>query len=163
MLTCSADGRWAAFAGFDGDVGPRIYLLEVEEGTLRAVGPVGTSGPVIAPDGERVAGLSPDGVVTVYPVADDDRPYVVPGIAPGERPLQWSRDGRSLLVWNRVFPARIQRVDVADGRRTEALEIMPSDPAGVLYGQIILAPGGDHYVYRYRRDLSTLFLVEGVL
>ena len=60
------------------------------------------------------------------------------------------------------FPARIRRVDLEDGSRELALEIMPENPAGVLYGQILLAPGGDHYVYRYRRDSSALFLVEGI-
>jgi len=160
-LTSALDGRHVALSGFTGNVGPQIFVLDVDDGSLQPVGPVGTKEPVISPDGERVAAVAPDGVVTVYPVPDG-QPEAVPGIRPGEQPMQWTRDGRSLLVWDLTFPARIQRVGVEDGERELALKIMPEDPTGVLYGQILLAPDGDHYVYRYRRDLSTVFLVEGI-
>ncbi len=160
-LTCSLDGQRAAFIGMAGGLGPRIYVLDVRGGTVRPIGPVGTRGAVISPDGSRVASIGPEGVVTIYPVAGG-QPREVPGIEPGEEPRQWSLDGRSLLVWDRTFPARIHRVRVDDGARELALEIMPGDPTGVLYGDILLAPGGEHYLYRYRRDLSTLFLVHRV-
>ena len=160
-LTCTLDGRHAAFLGFANGIGPRIFVVDLDDGTLKPVGPVGTKEAVISPDGTRVAAVAPDGVVTVYPVAEGT-PLVVPGIGPGEQPIQWTGDGRSLLVWDRAFPARIHRVGIDDGSRTLALEIMPKDPAGVLYGQILLTPDGDHYVYRYRRDFSTLFLVEDI-
>ena len=161
MLTCSLDGRYASFAGLAGEGGPRIYVLDVAQGTIRAVGPEGIRSPVMAPDGSRVACLGPDDAITVYAVPSGAA-HRVPGTVPGERPLQWSRDGRALLVWNRVFPARIHQVDADHGSRRLALEIMPRNPAGVLYGQIFLTPGGTSYVYRFRRDVSTLFLVEGL-
>jgi len=161
ILTCSLDGKRATFEGFVGDVGPQIYVLNVDQGTLQTAGPVGASGPVISPDGTRVACLAPDGTVTVYSLADG-QPSPVPGLAAGERPIQWSRDGRSLLVWNSDFPAQIHRVSLGNGHRELVLQIMPQNPTGVLYGQILMAPGGDYYVYRYRRDLSTLFLVNGI-
>jgi hypothetical protein len=161
LVTCTLDGRRAAFLGFADGVGPRIFVIDLDDGTLTPVGPIGTSEAVISPDGSRVAAIAPDGVVTVYPVADGT-PLTVPAVGPGEQPVQWTRDGRSLLVWDRAFPARIHRVGIDDGSRTLELEIMPADPAGVLYGQLLMAPGGDHYVYRYRRDSSTLFLVEGI-
>ncbi len=161
MLTCALDRRRAAFLGFvDGD-GPRIFVIDLDDGTLTPVGPIGTNEAVISPDGSRVAAFAPDGVVTIYPVTEGT-PLTVPEVGPGEQPVQWTRDGRSLLVWDRAFPARIYRVGIDDGSRTLELEIMPTDPAGVLYGQLLLTPGGDHYVYRYRRDSSTLFLVEGI-
>lgn len=161
MLTCSLDGRRVAFTGFADESGPRVFVVDLADGTLRPVGPDGTTAPVLSPDGMRVAAVSPEGQVSVYPVSDG-RPLVVPGVEPREQPVQWSRDGRSILVWDRSFPARIQRVDLGDGSRELALEIMPENPAGVLYGQILIAPGADHYVYRYRRDISALFLVEEV-
>jgi len=138
-----------------------VYIVDLDDGALRPVGPEGTTVPEISPDGTQVAAISPNGVVTVYPVSGGE-PVIVPGVEPTEQPVQWSRDGRSILVWDRSFPARIQRVSLADGTRELVLEIMPEDPAGVLYGQILLTPGGEHYVYRYRRDISSLFLVEGL-
>jgi Tol biopolymer transport system component len=160
-LTCSLDGRWAAFSGYDNGVGPQIFVIDLDDESLTPVGPIGTTEAVISPDGSRVAAVAPDGVVTIYPVADGT-PLAVPNVGPGEQPLQWTGDGRSILVWDRAFPARIQRVGIDDGTRSLAHEIMPKDPAGVLYGQILLAADERHYVYRYRRDTSTLFLVEGL-
>jgi len=161
LATPSSDGRYVAFNGFDVDVGPRIYVLDTDGGTVAPVGPVGTRGAVISPDGARVASVAPGGRVTVYAV-DGGQAAVVASARAGEEPLQWSRDGRSVLVWDRVLPARILRIGLADGSREPVLEVMPSDPAGVLYGNLLLSPGGEHYVYRYRRDVSTLYLVEGV-
>ncbi len=161
LATSSSEGRYLAFNGFDGDVGPRIYVLDTDGGAVVPVGPVGTRGAVISPDGARVASLAPDGRPTVYTV-DGGEAAVVASARAGEEPLQWSRDGRSVLVWDRVLPARIHRLGLADGTREPLLEVMPSNPAGVLYGNLLLSPGGEHYVYRYRRDVSTLYLVEGV-
>jgi Tol biopolymer transport system component len=161
MLTCSLDGRRAAFSGFANGVGPRIFVMDLVDGRLKAVGPAGTKDAIISPDGSRVAALAPDGAVTIYPVAEGT-PLVVSSVGHDEKPVQWTRDGSSLLLWNRAFPARIQKVDISDGSRSLALEIMPRDPAGVLYGQILLAADGRHYVYRYRRDSSALYLVDGL-
>ncbi len=158
-LTCSLDGRWAAFTGFTHTTEPQVYLLDLATDTLRAVGPPGSQAPILAPDGTRLVARTADGVVAVYPVKGGPA-APVPGLLPREVPLQWSRDGRWLLVWDQVFPAKIYRVRVSDGQRERAVTIMPADPAGVLYGQILLSPGAEHYVYRYRRDLNTLYLVE---
>jgi hypothetical protein len=161
LLTCSADGRLACFAGFTGDAEPRICLLDLVTDSVTALGPAGIRDPVISPDGSRVAAVGPSGELTVYRVSDGE-PTILGNTFPGEVPLQWTRDGQAVLVWDRTFPADIQRVGVEDGSRRLLRRIMPSNPAGVMYGQILLAPGGDHYVYRYRRDFSTLFLVENL-
>jgi serine/threonine protein kinase len=173
LLTCSLNGR-AAFTGRNGAGEAHPYVLDLDTLGLREgedaatvplgvvprqLGPAGAKGALISPDGTRVASLAPDSTIVIYPVDGGD-PVPVPGLVRGELPLQWTLGGQALLVWDHVLPARIVRVRISDGQREPALEIMPQDPAGVLYGQIILAPGGKHYVYRYRRDLSTLFLVS---
>ncbi len=176
LLTSSLDSRRVAFIGEAGDGGLRAYVLDLEFLTddptetraggivpveARPIGPVGVTGAILSPDGTRIAARAADGVVSIFPV-DGSAPTPVPGLAPGEVPLQWTRDGRSLLVWNRVFPAAIDRVAISDGHRDRQRDIMPDNPAGVLYGQIILAPGGEYYIYRIRRDLNTLFAAEGI-
>lgn len=161
LLSCSADGRLACFTGFTGDSGPRICLLDLDTDAVTTLGPEGIREPVLSPDGSRVAAVSPAGELTVYRVSDG-KPAPMHNTLPGEVPLQWTRDSQAVLVWDRTFPAHIQRIDLEDGSRRLLRRIMPSNPAGVLYGQILLAPGGDHYVYRYRRDFSTLFLVENL-
>jgi hypothetical protein len=83
---------------------------------------------------------------------------------PEDTPEQWESSGRAILVWNRsrTWPAQIYRVDLATGERRLWKEITPSDPAGVLYGNIQLARDGEHYIYRVRRVTGQLFLGEGL-
>lgn len=49
----------------------------------------------------------------------------------------------------------------ATGARTDIVTLSPSDPAG-LFGvnNVLIAPDGDHYVYRYYRQLSQLFILN---
>jgi len=161
FISFSRDGGLAVFSGFLDGVGPRLYLLDVESESLKSLGPIGTTSPVISPDGTLVAAIDPDHRISLYPVSGA-QPEVLGEARVGERPLQWSLDGLSVFVWDQVFPAQIFRIDIEDGSREQALEIRPRNPAGVLYGQILLSPGATHYIYRFRRDLSTLYLVDGV-
>jgi hypothetical protein len=55
-------------------------------------------------------------------------------------------------------------VDLGTGRRVLMRELAPADPAGLDdVSYIRLSADGRSYVYSYRRILSTLYLVEGLL
>jgi hypothetical protein len=57
-------------------------------------------------------------------------------------------------------PARIDRVDVATGRRTVLKEIGPSDRAGLfMFDPYTVSRDGAQYAFRYWKRLSTLFVV----
>ena len=115
----------------------------------------------IAPDGRSAATADAAGVVAIADTTGAP-PRPVPGVSPGEIPLSWDETGRSLIVWDRTFPARLLRVEVATGRRTPAGEIAPEEPAGILYGTLVVTPDGRHYLYRCRRVLSDLQLATGL-
>ena len=54
-------------------------------------------------------------------------------------------------------------MEVATGRRERWKELRPADSAGVVsVGGIHVTPDGRYYVYTYPRDLSDLYLVEGL-
>ena len=58
---------------------------------------------------------------------------------------------------------RIDRLDLATGRREPWKEILPADATGVVrVSSVFLAPDGSFYVYAYSRVLSNLYLVEGL-
>ena len=84
--------------------------------------------------------------------------------AAGETPLRWSADGKALFVAERRGAAlRVHRVDVSTGRMTLWREFAASDPAGVLGSpKVLLTPDGNSYVYAYWRDLSDLYLIDGL-
>jgi hypothetical protein len=61
------------------------------------------------------------------------------------------------------LPAKVYRVDLATGRKEFWKEFMPADPAGVNnLAPILRTPDGKSYVYSYRRELSELYLVDGL-
>ena len=59
------------------------------------------------------------------------------------------------------IPARIDRVDIATGRRTLLVKIGPADRSGLFtldYASV--SKDGAQYAYRYWKRLSTLFVVS---
>jgi len=60
-------------------------------------------------------------------------------------------------------PMRVSLVDVADGGRHPWRDLAPRDTAGVFsIDYLAVNPGGEGYVYSYRRLLSTLQVIEGL-
>ena len=88
----------------------------------------------------------------------------VHGSKPGERPVAWSADGRSLwLIRRGEVPAQVWRLEIASGRRHLWKTLVPRDPAGA-YSIIEFetTPSGHAYFYSYTRLLSQLYLVRGL-
>ncbi|MEK7282856.1 MAG: hypothetical protein AAB249_03520, partial [Acidobacteriota bacterium] len=120
-------------------------------------------GPAISPDGRLIGTAMTAGAPLIFP-ADGGEPRPVPGAAPGDIPSIWSSDGRSLFVVVRTSPgARVDRLDLATGRRTSVKTLMPADRAGLIDIAFVgLSADARSYVYSYRRVLSTLYLVDGL-
>jgi len=160
----SGDGRRLLFPGKEPGHLPRLWLVDLERaGPPSAVSPEGVTKGVFSPDGRSVAVLDDAGRFVVCPVSGGGC-SPVKGVQPEDSPEQWESSGKALLVWNRnrTWPAQIYRVDLATGERRLWKEITPSDPSGVLYGNILLARDGEHYIYRVRRVTGQLFLGEGL-
>jgi hypothetical protein len=98
----------------------------------------------------------------LYPVAGGE-PKPVTGATPEDTVIRWSADGRSLLLWRSgEVPARIERLEIATGRRDPVRTIGPTGLSGVLrIGPIVFSDDGKSYAYACRRMVSHLFLVEG--
>ena len=101
----------------------------------------------------------------LYPVGGGED-VAVPGVEPGDNPVDWADDGRSLFVLPRDGSGpslKVVRLDTRTGARTPWRVIRPPDPVGVasLEG-LHVAPDGRAYVYNIRRIVSTLFVVEGL-
>ena len=157
------DGRRVLFSGNEPDKGVRLYVLDIESGKTTVITPEGVHGNafVISPDSQFVAGVGPDQKGYLYPVQGGDaRP--VNGLAPGEQPVTWSTDGRSLYIYQPgELPAKVYSLDLQTGKRTLWKQLMPSDPAGVEM-PILLTSDAKTCVYGYHRMLADLYLVEGL-
>jgi len=142
----------------------RGYVQDVDGGPPRAITAeeVVMRGVPVSPDSRCVAWVTPDGATVLQPL-DGSPPTPAPGILPGEVLIRWSGDGGSLFVYTPgALPTRVFRVAIESGERTLAMELAPSDPAGVAgIGQVRLTPDGRTCVYAFKRTLSELYLVEG--
>jgi serine/threonine protein kinase/Tol biopolymer transport system component len=159
------DGRHIVFSGNEPGKGVRLYVMEVDSGKTQAITQEGVNGTafVISPNSQWVAGIGPDQKGYLYPVAGGE-PKLVPGLNPGEQPITFSADNRSLYVYQPgEIPARVDRLDLETGKRTLWKQLMPSDPAGVeTIGPILITPDAKTCVFGYHRMLADLYLVEGL-
>ena len=156
------DGKRVLACGPEDGKGVRCYVQDIAGGKPRPVTPEGTSQGFVSPDGRMILVKASGGALALYPV-DGGEVRPVAGATPDDAVIRWSADGRSLLVSRRgEVPARIERLDVATGRREPVRTIGPTDLAGVLsVGPFAFSNDGKSYAYACRRTSSHLFLVEG--
>jgi hypothetical protein len=161
------DGHHLLVAGSEPGKPVGLYLRGLDSADEKLLTPGGIdyvrSGYAVSPNGRWVTATPIDGPPQLFPVdGGDARP--IPGLEDHEVPVQWTADGEALYVYRSgELPARVSLVDVTDGSRRPWHELEPNDTAGV-FGIDYLAvnPGGDGYVYSYRRLLSTLYVIEGL-
>jgi eukaryotic-like serine/threonine-protein kinase len=159
--TFFADGKRILIEGTEPGHGNRLYVLELAGGQPRPVTREGinlTDGVhTISPDGKFVAAMGPDERAWFYPLdsASGEKARPIPGLSPGEGPVRWSSDGKTLFFWGFA-------VDVASGRRHAWKELRVPDPAAETMTGILPGPDGKSYVYGYSRYVSELFLIEGL-
>jgi DNA-binding winged helix-turn-helix (wHTH) protein len=144
----------------------RSFLADLDGSKPRAVTPEGrVAVPGLLPTGEVLA-RADDGTLSVHPLSGQ-----------GGRPLPWrlpadpfletvgtTDDGRFLVVREGSMPARLDRVELATGRRTAWRTLGPPDATGVGHvWTILVTPDGRGYAYTHGFFLQDLFLVEGLL
>ncbi|MBI3695292.1 MAG: winged helix-turn-helix domain-containing protein [Acidobacteria bacterium] len=161
------DGRRLLVLGNKPGKGLRLYVQSLEN-------PGAPPAPItpemvvrnvsISPDGQRVAVLSADGKLAVYPTSLGE-PQIIPASEP-LAPVHWSQDGQWLFVLHRrtstEIPARVSRIQLSTGQINPWKQIAPPDRMGVTdVTGIAISRDERSYVYSYRRVLSELYLVAG--
>jgi eukaryotic-like serine/threonine-protein kinase len=159
------DGQRFLFSGKEPGHAARIYRQDLPDRKPVPISPEGIDplALVLSPDGQQVVGIGPDEKAYFYPVAGGE-PRAVPGVEPGEQPVQWSDDAKAIYFYKPGdLPAKVYRLDLSTGHKSLWKEVMPSDSAGVSrIGPILITPDGKSCLYGYHRILSDLYLVEGL-
>jgi eukaryotic-like serine/threonine-protein kinase len=159
------DGKRILFSGNEPGQGVRLYVYDVASNKGQPITPEGVDGNafVVSPDSQWIAGIGPDRKGYLYPVGGGE-PRVIPGLNPGEQPITYSSDGRSLYIYQPgELPASVNRLDIDTGKRTLWRQLLPSDPAGVeTIGPILMTPDAQTCIFGYHRMLADLYLVEGL-
>jgi hypothetical protein len=134
-------------------------------GRTRAVTPEGRLAiPGRLPTGDLLA-RSSDGTLSLHPLSGGDGrtlPWKLPS-DPFLEAVTTSGDGRFLVLRQGSVPARLDRVEMASGRRTPWKTLRPPDMTGAGHiWTILVTPDGDGYAYTHGLFLQDLFLVEGL-
>ena len=142
---------------------PRCYARALDGGALRPVTAEGTDAGFISPDGREIVGRLTSQGFRIYPT-DGGAPREIPSLTPEDQVFGWSRDGAAVWVGKpNEIPMRIERLDLASGRRTLLEVIAPPNRSGLLfYGWVSLALDPGSYTYQTREYVSHLFTVEGM-
>ena len=143
-----------------------LFELPVRGGAPpRQISPVIAGWPIlISNDGQTVSAMGADDRVVLIPVAGGE-PRPVPMCGPGDVPIGWTPDDRALWVYRRGrVSVTIDRAGIEGDQRSQWHAIRPADPAGILdIMPVHITPDGQTYAYGYRRFLSDLYVVTGLL
>jgi dipeptidyl aminopeptidase/acylaminoacyl peptidase len=160
------DGKQFVFSGNELGHGVRLYLQNEDGGQARPIAPEGVNGTAfaISLDGQMVAAVGPDLKGYLYPTSSHGDPRPIPGLEPGDLPISWSEDARSIFVYQPGdVPAKVFRLDLATGKKTLWKQLVPGGSAGVAtIDPILVTPDGKTFVYGFHRTLADLYMVEGL-
>src|SRR5262245_59089655 len=116
----------------------------------------------VSPDATRVVGVDEQGTPMIYRISDGTS-EPLGNVRPQDIPVQWTPDGRGLLVAHGFgSPWVVERLDLATGARTPAATIRAHDPAGLRLSIFAISRDAKYYEHTYSRLLSDLYVVEGL-
>jgi eukaryotic-like serine/threonine-protein kinase len=162
------DGKAVYFEGSDGH-GWRMYVQDIAGGAPRAVTPAITvkrnhiESHLVSRDGKLIFARDLNGKGVLYPIAGGE-PRMIPGWLPEDIWINWTADERSAYVYHdEKTSAPVYKLDLNTGKRQLLMTFAPSDPAGVTaVVNVRTTADGKTYGYSFLRELSDLFLVEGL-
>lgn len=141
----------------------RLFVIPSSGSAYPITPPVVVRNSAISPDGSRVAILSAEGKLLIYPTTPGGNAEVVQN-GKGLAPLLW-RENDIIYVQHigaaTQIPTRISRFDLNTGRAEPWRDIAPSDPVGVnAITKVMLSQDARTLVFNYRRVFSELFLAD---
>jgi Tol biopolymer transport system component len=158
------DGKRILFVGHEPGRPLRTFVQDLDGGPARAVTPEGVEAELLGADGTSLVIRAGDKRLASMPVAGGPATPIA-GTEPGDEPLAWAGDGRSLFVApkRRQPPAQVYRVDGATARRELWKEFTPSDTAGLRsFVPAAASADGKTLLFHYSGSLSELYVAEGI-
>ena len=155
------DGKTMIVVGREPGKPTRTYRTTMDGGALTPITPEGI---VAAPTagGKEVVSRQGD-VLTFYPVGGGT-PRTMPAKIPNGNFPQSPPAGQYLIAAEKTeVPLKLYRYDPLTGEKTPWKEFAPADRAGVFIVNVFdVTPDERWYAYSYVRDLSDIYMVEGL-
>jgi serine/threonine protein kinase len=156
------DGQRILFSGNEPNRPARTFVLDVAGGKAVPLTSEGMDASHVSPD-QRYATVVALGKLGLLPIRGGDLKTIA-NLESGESVIRWSGDGRFLFLRKLEEPTllKISRLEVATGRKELWKELRAPDPVGVQILQLVMTPDGNSYAYSFQRDISTLYLAQGL-
>jgi Tol biopolymer transport system component len=142
---------------------PRVVVSSASEMATALEQSVAVAGTTVSPDGRHFFTQQVGGPPAIYSVDGGDA-APIKGLEAGAQPIGWSQDGRSLICRRDVgLASEVSVLEIATGRRALLWRLAMADPAGASrLGPIVVTADGKSYAYSYYRNISDLYLVDGL-
>ncbi|HEY6930478.1 MAG TPA: hypothetical protein VJA66_12445, partial [Thermoanaerobaculia bacterium] len=160
------DGKRILIAAQENGKPPRSFIQDLAGGPPRPFAEEGMRATLVSPDGREIAGSTLEGLHLIYPADGEGRARAIAGAEPGDFLIQWSADGKSILVrGSESRPLTLYRIDLASGARERWKELAPPDPAGFVEfeaGPMGVRVTADFrfYAYNFYTDLENLRMTD---
>jgi eukaryotic-like serine/threonine-protein kinase len=156
------DGKRLLLTGNEVGKPSRNYLQDAAGGAPTPVTPEGVAGYLWLDD-KSIFVPRDNSTWTLYPI-DGGQPRDLKVQIPIRATRIFARSGRYIFgALRQEIPLKVYRFDLETGEKQLWKELAPTDRAGVYnLGQLSLTPDARWYVYSYVRDLSDLYIVEGL-
>jgi len=156
------DGRRILFEGSDPNRPLRTFLQDLDGGAPVPVTPEGVVVSHVSPD-QKYATMVVGRKLSLFQLRRGSVKAIA-NLNPGESVIRWDTDGSALFLRKTDGPAAlsIERLDIGTGRREQVKELRTPDAVGVQIGQLVMTPDGGAYSYSFQRDISTLYLAQGI-
>ena len=161
FATWLPDGKRLMVIGREPGKQVRTYLTSMDGGPLTPATPEGISAFPTADGKELIARQGDE--IKFYPIGGGE-PRTVKAIIPDVIFPYSGQTGRYVIGAEKAdVPLKLFRYDTETGDKKPWRELVPSDRAGVFIANIFdVTPDTRWYAYTYVRDLSDLYLVEGL-
>jgi Tol biopolymer transport system component len=155
------DGKRLFVSGREAGKKTRTYVTSMDGGPVTPLTPEGIVG-FPTEDGKEVVSRQGD-LLTYYPIGGG-APRTMKAKIPDVIFPMSGQTARSLIAAERQeVPLKLYRYDTMTGERKPWRDLVPSDRAGVYIVHLFdVTPDARWYAYSYVRDLSDLYLVEGL-
>jgi hypothetical protein len=160
------DGRLLLELRRPGESGT-VYARPAGGGALARLLPAGihvVGRRPFSPDGQRVTAVNEEGAphVCTTPATGEGTCTPVTGMKSSDDIAGWASDNRSLFIYQHYpVPIRVDRLDVATGRRELFATVQPASAAVSGLRNLVITPDGA-IAYTYGRSRSTLYVINGL-
>jgi Tol biopolymer transport system component len=160
------DGRRILIAAQEKGKPLRTYIQDLSGGPPRPFAEEGMWATLVSPDGREIAGSTLEGLHLIYRADGEGRARAIVGTDPGDLLVQWSADGKSVLVRGaETRPLTLYRIDLESGRRERWKELAPPDMAGFIEFEpgpmgVHVTPDLRFYAYTFYSDLENLRMTD---